>query len=383
MPVHPLNDDRRDLIIAALSRIAGRPVAITHQEHVGHDYAPVTRLRLDQELADVGDSVMIKTRRTDGDGHGGPPFLRREAAGLLTAADSGVTPRLVHFDDAAGLAIQTDIGTWPTLHELLLGSDPDAAAAGMIATGEAVGRLHAATIDREDEHRRILQGFDADADADAGYVHTGEHWQQLEAACHDLDLPAAEPARDEALALFARAADPRPGTLVHFDPNPTNVLITPDGARLVDFEGCRFGHPGIDAAFLIYPFPHHSHPWGLLPRALVDQAEDTYRRTLADAGADRLLADYSSVITDGAAITLIGRVRRLRLLAAAGQEPLESWRRRGQVVQQVATFGRLAERSRTLPVLAGWLARLADAMAERWPDATQPPAPLYPVFAGR
>ncbi|WP_157683632.1 phosphotransferase [Microlunatus soli] len=383
MPVHPLTDDGRDLIIAALSRIAGRPIAVIDQQHVGHDHAPVTRLRLDQDLAGVGDSVMIKTRRTDGAGHGGPPFLRREAAGLLTAADSGVTPRLLHFDDRAGLAIQTDVGTWPTLQELLLGSDPDAAAAGMIATGEALGRLHATTIDREDEHRRTLQGFAADTDSDAGYVHTGEHWQQLEAACRDLDLPAAEPARAEALALFARAADPQPGTLIHVDPNPTNVLITADGARLVDFEGCRFGHPGIDAAFLIYPFPHHSHPWGLLPGPLVDEVEDSYRRTLAAAGTDRMLADDTGMLTDGAAITLIGRVRRLRLIAASGQQPLESWRRRGQVVQQVATFARLAERSRTLPELTEWLTRLAAAMVRRWPDATDPPAPLYPAFDSR
>lgn len=380
MSVHPLRADSRSDVIAALARLADGPVGILDEQHLGHPYAPVTRLCLDRDLPGIGSSVVVKTRRTDGPGHGGPAFLRREAAGLLTASASGVAPRLVHVDDVSGLTIQTDVGAWPTLQDLLLSSDPAAAARGMTAMAEALGRLQAATTDREGEHRRTLGERAGDTDFGAGYLHTAAHWRQLEVDCRDLSLPPAESAREEALALFARSAAPPVGALIHLDPNPTNVMITPDGARLVDFEGCRFGHPGIDAAFLIYPFPHHSNPWGVLPRHLTTEVEETYHRTLAVGGADRILADYDSMITDGAAITLIGRVRRLRQIADPDQEPSDSWRRRGQVVQQIATFRELAERSMTLPALSAWLTRLADSFAERWPDATEPPAPLYPAF---
>lgn len=382
MPVHLLDDDRRDQVIAVLSKLTDEAIDVIDEDHVGHDYAPVTRLRFDRHLSGIGDSVMIKTRRTDGDGHGGPPYLRREAAGLLTARDSGVTPQMLHFDDVAGLVIQTDVRPGPTLQELLMGANPDAAATGMIATAEAIGRLHAATADRGDEHQRTLEGFDADSDSGASYVHDADHWSRLETACRDLDLPPAEPAREDALALFARVAVAGDSAaLIHLDPNPTDVLMNEAGARLVDFEGCRFGLAGIDASFLIYPFPHHSHPWGLLPETLAAEVEDANLRALADGGATRILADYDQMVTDGAAITLIGRVRRLRLLAEPDQEPPNSWRRRGQVVQQIQTFTRVAERSNTLPELTAWLNRLAAAMADRWPDATTPPPPLYPAFA--
>ncbi|NYH91302.1 hypothetical protein F4554_003940 [Actinopolymorpha rutila] len=169
--------------------------------------------------------------------------------------------------------------------------------------------------------------------------------------------------------------------LTHMDLNPTNVLVTDSGARLVDFEGCRFGHPGIDAAFLHYPFPHHSKPWGLLPEAVIESADSAYRCALAHSGAEPLLHEYDQLLADGAAITLIGRITRLSMVASPGQSRHDSWRRRGQIVQQIRTYSQLAERSGQGSGFTGWLRKLETAMIDRWPDAADPPPPMFPAFA--
>jgi hypothetical protein len=382
VPVFPLTSDRRERITVALARIAGHAVRIEDEQHVGHEWAPVTRLHLDRELPGIGSSVIVKTRRVEGDGHGGPPYLRREAAGLETGIRAGVVPELIDFDDVTGVLIESDLGPWPTLQDQLLGDDPQVATAGLINFAASVGRLHATTLGRGESHQRILERSAADVLTGIAYFFDADHWARIERACDDHGLPPAGIARDEAEQLFARVFQPGScSALIHLDLNPTNVLITDRGARLIDFEGCRIGHVGVDACFLHYPFPHHSNPWGVLPDEVVQRADAAYRSALAEGGATDVLDDYDRMLADGAAIPLIGRILRLPLIAGAEQSRHDSWRRRGQVVQQIATFTRLATRTDSMPVFTGWLRDLATAMVERWPDAVDPPAPLFPAYA--
>lgn len=382
VPAYPLTVARRDQIPAALARIAGGPVHLTVEQPIGHQWAPVTRLGLDRALPGIGSSVVAKTRRVDGEGHGGPAFLRREVAALSTAAASGVTARLIHVDDDAGLMLQSDLGDWPTLQDHLLGDDPEAAIAGMVEMATAVGRLHASTVDRHADHQRALDAFAADVETGLNYVYGAERWDEIEQVCTELGLPSARQARKEVARLFRRAVGPGPcAALTHLDLNPTNVLLTDAGARLVDFEGSRFGHLGIDACFLHYPFPHHSSPWGLLPDEVVASADAAYRTALADGGAHQVLTGYDQALADGAAIVLIGRLGRLPLISRPDQSRHDSWRRRGQIVQQIRIFTRLAGRAEGLSAFSDWLHATAEAMINRWPDAAHPPAPLFPAFA--
>ncbi|HZX05171.1 hypothetical protein, partial [Kribbella sp.] len=151
-------------------------------------------------------------------------------AGLRTAEASDVAARVILTDDEAGVVVQSDLGTWPTLEAVLLGDDPDRAAAAMIDFARTVGRLHVTTLGRRAEH-------------------------------------------EAALAEFG-----------------TNALVTDHGVRLVDFEGARFSHPGFDISFLHYPFPHHSANWCMLPEAIIRAADDAYRSTVALDDHDQLLA---------------------------------------------------------------------------------------------
>ncbi|MET7420068.1 hypothetical protein [Dactylosporangium sp. NPDC005555] len=112
---------------------------------LGHDWAPVTRLMFDRDLPGVGRTVVVKTRRVDGAGHGGPTHLRREEAALRTAAPTGVTARLIASDQASGVVVTTDLEDWPTLESVLLGANAEAATRAVVEFGVAVGRLHAGT----------------------------------------------------------------------------------------------------------------------------------------------------------------------------------------------------------------------------------------------
>jgi len=280
---YPLTAHRRDTVLALLRPFHGGSASLVAEVSLGHDWAPVTRLTFDRDLPGVGRAVVVKTRRVDGAGHGGPAHLRREEAALRLAAPTGVTARLVASDHAAGVVVTTDLEDWPTLESVLLGADADAAT-------------------------------------------------------------------------------------------------PPHAVRIVDFEGAIFGHLGFDLSFLHFPFPTYSAHWATLPDSVVIEADRAYRRELAKGMPGDILERLDQALAVGAAAALAVRVQRLPLLAAPGPDPRTRWRRRAQLVQQIRVFTRLAESAATLPRMADWYTRLADAMSARWPDATTPPPATFPAF---
>ncbi|TCC07461.1 phosphotransferase [Kribbella soli] len=389
---YPLTIERQNAVLDGLTSICGRRPVIVDAQQVGHDWAPVTRLVFDRDLSGLGSdpaggpgrTVIVKTRRVEGEGHGGPAYLRREAAGLRTAVLSDVAARVILTDDQAGVVVQSDLGTWPNLETVLLGNDPERAATAMVNFAETIGRLHATTLDRRIEHDLALAEFGS-ADVTTGErAGTGgtRRWHLVEQACAELGFPDARTARDD--VAFVRSQLDAPGqyaALVHNDLNPTNALVTDRGILLVDFEGSGFGHIGFDASFLHYPFPHHSANWSVLPEPITQAADHAYRNTLATSLAADALHGYDQMLAVGAAAALASRVTRLPLVARTDQTPHDSWRRRAQLVQQIGVLNRLTDRAGTLPDLARWFCELADAMTERWTDATQPPPRLFPAFA--
>ncbi|WP_426502147.1 phosphotransferase family protein [Dactylosporangium sp. McL0621] len=380
---HPLTAHQRDTVLALLRPLHGGSASLVAQMPLGHDWAPVTRLTFDRDLPGVGRTVVVKTRRADGAGHGGPAGLRREEAALRTVAPTGVAARFIASDQAAGVVVTTDLADGPTLENVLLGADADAAARAVVELGVAVGRLHAGTRSAGEGYRRALAGLGApETDAGPGLPWPGvDRWRDVEVACAGLGLPDARGAAGDAAFVEDRIADAGPfAALTHTDLNPGNALVTPQGVRLVDFEGAIFGHLGFDVSFLHFPFPMYSAHWATLPGSVVTEADRAYRRELAESMPAEVLGRLDQALAVGAAAALAVRVQRLPLLAAPGQPPDTSRRRRAQLVQQIRVFTGLAERAATLPAMAAWFARLADAMSARWPDATTPPPAVFPAF---
>jgi len=377
---YPLTVSRRQAVLDLLFALLGERASIVAEESIGHKWAPVTRLTFDREIPGVGWTAVVKTRRVDHDGWGGPAHLRREQAGLRTAEPANVAPRLIASDDSTGVVLAADLGRWPTLESVLIGNNGDAAASAMISVGESVGRLHAATLHAETLHQERLGVTDSRPDR-LGQWPGVDRWHDVEVASAELGFPDASMAREDVAFVLDRLSEPSPfAALVHMDLNPANVLVTADGVKLVDFEGSAYGHIGVDVSFLHYPFPNYSSHWATLPREVVIEADRAYREELARTLPFAAFASYHEMLAIGAAAALAVRVQRLRKLAEHGQPPDDRWRRRAQLVQQIRVFEQLAGAAGCLPSLAEWFTRLADAMAHRWQDATTPPPPLFPAF---
>lgn len=381
---HPLSSERFAIALELLD-VRG-PSSVVSADGLGGDHAPVTRLRFDRPVGAEGHrSVVVKTRRVDGAGWGGTHHLRREIAALEAATSATrVTPRLLAADEPAGVIVLEDVGPSRTLEAVLLEGDGDAATAAFVDFATAVGRLHAATRDAEAPHRSRLGELGTDARRDRLGMWPGvTRWDGVVGTTRDLGLPDAAVAVDDVDEVRqALEAPGRHGALIHLDLNPTNVLITDDGARLVDFEGATFGHAGLDASFIHFPFPNYSAHWAVLPPAVVEAADAAYR-SASRPTADRDETGHDRMLATGAAGALTVRVQRLPVLAADDQTPHDSWRRRAQLVQQIEVFAQLTERADVLPALRTWFLDLRTAMCSRWPDAAAPPPPLFPAFAPR
>ena len=216
---YPLTIERQQAVLDGLARICGRRPVIAHAQQVGHDWAPVTRLVFDRDLSGLGAgptegpsrTVIVKTRRVDGEGHGGPAYLRREAAGLRTAVLSGVAARVILTDDQAGVVVQSDLGTWPTLETVLLGNDSERAATAMVDFAQTIGRLHATTLGRRIDHDLALAEFGSADVTPGGGAGTGgaRRWHVVEQACAELGFPDARAARDD--IAFVRSQLEEPG----------------------------------------------------------------------------------------------------------------------------------------------------------------------------
>ena len=74
----------------------------------------------------------------------------REAAGLRALAGTGVAAEVVAESASPRALVLTDLGTGPSLSDLLLADDPVPAADGVLDWAAAVGRVHVAGLGRRE-----------------------------------------------------------------------------------------------------------------------------------------------------------------------------------------------------------------------------------------
>ncbi len=370
--MNPLSDRDRARALRLVSELVACPVSVVGEEPLGSDWAPVTRFTLDYPVSPSGDTVIVKTRRAVGGDWGAGRHVERERAGLQLVRGLGIGPDVLAADEALGVLVLSDL-TGPTLEDALLGPDPSLASNGFVAFGELLGHLHAATA-------RTLPPDDAER---YGPWPGVERWHQVVQLTRELRFPDAGQAGTDIGWLCAQLRDPAAFLAFnHADPTPNNVILTADGARLIDFEGSGFRHVGCEAAALHFPFPHYSAHWAVLPQGVIDAADNAYRQRLV-AGIPAADDDkaYRRMLAIGCGAELAVRVQRLAKLAADDQTPAESWRRRTQLLQQIDVFVRVADSAKVLLPLADWFAALATAMRDRWEDAGSPPPPIFPAFS--
>jgi aminoglycoside phosphotransferase (APT) family kinase protein len=188
----------------------------------------------------------------------GPVCVKRALAKLKVAADwrapvernrwevewmriaGGIAPQAVPAilgeDRATGCFAMAYLApdTHPVWKDLLQGGNIDVAAA--MATGNVLGRIHAATADRPD----IAARFPTD---DIFHAIRLEPYLVATARGHP-DLAA----RFDELVQTTRTTK---RVLVHGDFSPKNLLLGPAGPVILDAECAWYGDPAFDLAFML------------------------------------------------------------------------------------------------------------------------------------
>ena len=233
----------------------------------------------------AGATVVVKSHLQD---DSGPGRFAAEAAGLALTGGSGLAPRLLAADEETLTIVMSDLGSAPSLADLLLGGPADAAAAALLSWAGTLGRLVVHAAYRESEHARLLAQYLAGRPASRFFAEPGAwiRWVVERAELLGVPEPAGLAAELATVAGLTRATRYRvfsPG-----DACPDNNLITPDGVRFLDHETAGFHSVFLDVAYLRMPF---STCWCVfrLPAGLAAEAEARYRSAVTRVYAD--LAD--------------------------------------------------------------------------------------------
>lgn len=366
---------RRAVEDAVTARFGGR-VLIECEQNFGASW--VFRCALGPARGDGPETVIVRLPRVD-TARAGRGGLDRERAALefLAAAGRALAPRFLAGGGAAGFVVTEDLGTHPSLLDLFLGNDGEAARRGFVAFAEGLGRLHAQTAGGNAAGRPIGLPIVTEP--------VEEHWRQVRRAVAELGQPAPDGVErdvEELARLLAKPGDWR--ALSSGDPSVVNCQIYGGRARFFDFEAACFRHALVDAAVLRFPYPTGGPPWRLPPDIAL-AGEAAYRAEGArDDGFERGLAAASL------AWTLRRLVRLPRVDAGPDRDawplvppgwtgPVPTRSRRRQLVAIVETGHGSARRADAFPALADWCERLADVLRARWPEASEM-LPLYPAF---
>jgi hypothetical protein len=225
-----------EAVVARTSALVGAPFE-PHEQLKGSHRWVVVRGR-------AGDrSLIVKHVVTDPNlGRGFPS----ELAALRFFADdevlSGLVPPLVAFDRELQFVVLGDLGDHPTLADPLLGDDRDEARRRLREYAQLLGTFASRS------HARV-DAFELD-----GAHPTHFAIWKLRETIDTFRLPTAT--TREVLAILDEVEQARSWyTVGPADACPDNVLLTPDGLRLLDFEGASVYHALFDAVSLTFPFP--------------------------------------------------------------------------------------------------------------------------------
>ncbi len=354
--------------LAVASAVLGRALADPVELGAG------LRARVLRCRDSAGGSVVVKSYHDTVDGRGA--FVA-EAAGLAFAAAG---PELLAVDTAEHLIVMADLGDAPSLADVLLGDDPAAATEALLAWARAYGRLAAATVGRQGELAELRARYGRDVPDGEGVSWVRSGLARTPSLLDSLGIPRSARLTED-LATIGSIVDVFPV----FSPGdicPDNNLLTPQGLRVLDFEGAGYHGAFLDAAYTRMPFATCWCVWQM-PPDVAARVEAAYREEVV-AVHPRLADDEvwnSGVCLANAAWTLDMTGHLYRTGADREDRPTHSSRRPVPTIRQLIRYRwqRLLddlEPAGALPALASVLRDLL-ARTHGWPV---PPLAPYPAF---
>ncbi|GLV61078.1 hypothetical protein KDH_78950 [Dictyobacter sp. S3.2.2.5] len=199
-----------------------------------------------------------------------------------------IAPRFYAGSKAHKLLVMEDLGTGNGLHHLLLANNPEVAEEAAVQYAATVGKMHAATIGKQETFSHIRQELGPAETPDYSWI-SSTMWKTI----HTLDITPVAGIENELQQLTSIMENPGPFlAYTHGDPCPDNILLGTSG-KLLDFEFGAYRHALIEGVYARMPFPTC---WcvGRLPAHVIHRMETSYRAELAKgcpaALDDRLFA---------------------------------------------------------------------------------------------
>ncbi|WP_339127757.1 hypothetical protein WJM95_02300 [Streptomyces sp. f51] len=318
-----------------------------------------------------GGSVIVKAFTNE------PESLRAftaEAAGLSLGIAG---PKVLGVDPEVPLLVMADLGTAPTLADVLLGNDPVVAESALLAWARGLGRLAAASVHRRADLTRLWSRYDK------GLLSWGDEPWIAQRATDLLALLdgagiAVPPGLGEELAGIGTAGGDEYPAFTPGDTCPDNNLLTPEGLRLIDFEAACYQSVFLTAAYCRMPF---SSCWCVftLPAGMAAEIEQAYRAEVV--GVYPALAEdevWQAGMRQATAVWTVDATVRL-LPRSVEDAPLHRTRRPVPTRRQVLRHRwEMAGTLEEFPAFARTMRALLREVAGGWEVA---PLPGYPAFA--
>jgi hypothetical protein len=269
-----------------------------------------------------------------------------------------------------------DLGSPPDTSEPYQRGTAAEATAALMATADALARMHSATLGREDEWlaRR-------DRPRPPRFPHADTlHLDGFERALGAMGCEVDPGARREMEAVEAELAAPGPFVaLTHGDPCPDNILLVDGRAVIIDFEFAAFRHALLDAVYPRMVFPSC---WcaNRVPPAIVREFEDRYRSGIA--GACPASSDDQQWAR-GLAVACAGRlIGSFNWLLPRAIDRNHDWgiaTVRQRFVPRLEALVDVSHETGHLPALAALAERAIEALRQRW-DPEENELPVFPPF---
>ena len=374
----------------------GGPVQLDREQVLrGSDRSRVFRCRILEGPVGIPTSVIVKHVQGDAEhpytSDDAPPFSPAwrffndwTGAQFLSAVSAPgaslppVCPRFYGGDRAKGFILLEDFGEGETLADLLQGDDPARAEEGLLALAATLGRMHATTVGRAAEYRRLreaLEGRFAEEPAPSGPTYP-----KLREGCAAIDVALSSSSEAALEQVAASMRDPGPFlAYTHGDPCPGNDRCAGGSLRLFDFEFGAFRHALHDGVYGRVPFPTC---WCVnrLPEEIPPRMEAVYRAELVkgcpEAADDTL---FHGAVVEAAAHWILDTTgwHLSNALKEDSEWGIATVRQR--LLLRLDNLAALTEEFGHLESLAPTARDIAARLRALWPpEADQ--MPLYPAF---
>lgn len=299
---------------------------------------------------------------------------------------NGPWPRLLASDRHASLLVFEDLGTHPTVEEVLLSPDEGPAEEALVALGESLGRFHSAAYGRTSRFASIRSELGGSAPRSDSTYDLRHARGALEESLKSLQITPSPAFWRELADLEAAVHGNGPFvTLIHADAGPQNFMWAGQESMLVDFEFATVGNAMLDLVSARLGFPHSSDAH-TVPLQLVDRLEGAYRLTLSRVipqMEDDLI--FQRGIVDACSHWALVRWAGLwRRLFSSDPGPDESARVELMRSQAFTVYRRFVETSLGTghrEPIAATVDAITEVIERRLPSIAETPA--YPALVGR